>query len=220
MKLNKLFKKIREEMGLSQEAMSVRLGVSRSLVTQMEKETKNISDKTVTKLYELFPIYKKKIDEALLQDKVEEAKELSENNLSEYISESKIKANDIKFPVYNFVLKSDGFIDKNKFVMEEYLIPTKLKKYKNMYGLKIEGENEKYNLSDKQVLIIGFINVKWEELNEKTVVVEIDGKTYAKLVKFENYEPFLFNYNDTYPPIKITNEIKLIGVVALSFIEF
>ena len=224
MNLNKLLKQIREENEMSQEAMGKRLGVSKSLITQMEGETKNISDKTITKLYDLFPLYKKKIDEALLLDKVGKVKELSENIseniLSKYIKETKIKGEEVKIPVYDFIIKSDGLIDKNKFEMEEFLLPTKLKNYKNIFALKINGENEKHNLEDNQILIIRPSDTKWEELDEKLVVVQYNEKMFAKLVKFENYKPFLYNLNTTYPPIEIDEDISLIGTVAFSIIEF
>ena len=224
MNLNKLLKKIREENEMSQEAMGKRLGVSKSLITQMEGETKNISDKTITKLYDLFPLYKKKIDEALLQDKVGKVKELSENisenTLSKFIKEVKIKGEEVKIPVYNFIIKSDGLIDKNKFEMEEFLLPTKLKNYKNIFALKINGENEKHNLEDNQVLIIRPSNTKWEELDGKLVVIQYNEEMFAKLVKFEDYKPFLYNLNTTYPPIEIDKDISLIGTVAFSIIEF
>ncbi len=52
-----LLKKIREEYGYSVYEMGEKLGVSQTQVNQLENGNKNITEKYITKVCEVFPTY-------------------------------------------------------------------------------------------------------------------------------------------------------------------
>ena len=54
----------------------------------------------------------------------------------------------------------------------------------------------------------------YEELNNENIIVEVNGERYIKCLRFEDYKPYLYSYNQVYSPIEMNgnDEIKIIGV--------
>ena len=219
MKLSELLKRMREETGLTQADLRARLNVSKSLVSQMEAGTKNISKTTIDKLYKLFPEYKLEIDKAITEDKLSSIKEITskEPNISELMQIIESESYNIK--VYNLDISKDGEINLNsKYDKEEIVIPAKARKYKNLFGIRIHGNGTR--VEDQELLVIHpESKFEWERLNDKIVYVEINKKKYVKQLKYENYKPYLFNFNDVYPPIEVSENVKLLGIMVYSIKE-
>ena len=212
MGLPELLKKMRNEKNMSLEKLGELLGVSRTFINQIELGNKKLSKMTYNGLIKIFPTYKEEIDKAIKEDEIKKIpKEIMENLLKE------VKSIEYKVNIYKFDTAEDGLLNLEEFEIKELVLPAELKKEKRLFGLRVQGS--KGNLENNDLLVVKAINQSWDKLNEKIVVVEINKKRYAKLLKYNNYEPYLYNYNDIYSPIQVTQEVKLIGVVCFALRE-
>ena len=59
-----------------------------------------------------------------------------------------------------------------------------------------------------------------EEMNNKKIVVEVGNEKLLRIVKFENYKPYLYSLNEVYPPIEVTPDITCIGSIIYLLREF
>ena len=197
---------------MSLEKLGELLGVSRTFVNQIELGNKKLPKATYDGLIKIFPTYKTEIDKAIKEDEIKKIpKEVLENLLKE------VEITEHKINIYKFDIAENGLLNLDEFEIKELVLPVELKKEKKLFGLRVQGNTG--NLGNNDLLVVKPTNISWEKLNEKIVVVEINKKRYAKLLKYDNYEPYLYNYNSIYSPIKVTQEIKLIGVVDFALRE-
>ncbi len=240
MKSSELLKKIREDNKLSQKQLADMLGVSKSLVAQTEIETKGLSKNTIDKLKELFPDYSDDIDNAVIEDKAIKVADMAKTipfkhlrnalahgadiNLEAYLAElnevgSYISSDNYSIKVYNLEVSTNGGINLNsKSDNEEIVLPAKMRKYKNLFGVRIQGDGTR--VENQELLVMNpDSKLGWEKLNDKIVFVEINKKKYIKHVKYDNYKPYLYSFNNIHPPVEVTEDVKLLGVMAYSIRE-
>ncbi len=211
MEAKDLLKKIREEYGYSVYEMGEKIGFSQTQVNQTENGDKNITEKYILKVCEAFPTYKKSLMRSFYFDQIKKLKE----KLPEGLEIMKAENFEIEMPLY-IASAGTGLLTQNE---EEKTIkltlPPEVIRIKNIFSIIVHGDSMLPEYRDEDVLVINPNYPSYEELAGKDVVIEMNGERYIKHLKFKNYEPFLFSYNEIYAPIPCCDSdvIKILGVV-------
>ena len=169
-----------------------------------------------------FKTIKPEILKALSQIYMLNIKEMYElaGILDDFMTITDIEGADFKIPIYEFITSGNGEIKEEEFEMEEVYLPNKFREISGLYGINVNGINMEPKFEDGTILVMNPSCIEWEELNEKVVVVEIEGKKYVRQLKYKDYVPYLFSYNEVYRPIKVTDDVKCMGFVIFSIFEF
>lgn len=131
-----------------------------------------------------------------------------------------IEIDDQKLYIYGFASAGNGYLDLNDYEVMEISLPKNMRHRNGLFGIKVHGESMEPEFFDNDILILDPACPEWKELNNKVIVVDLNGERYVKLLKYYNDgRAYLFSYNEVYPPIPITesDNIKCIGKVIYSF---
>ncbi len=206
-----LLKKIREEYGYSVYEMGEKLGVSQTQVNQLENGNKNITEKYITKVCEVFPTYKRQLMKSFYLGQLKKIRE----KIPEGIEILKTENIETELPLY---IASAG---TGLLVMDEdektikLTLPPEIVKIKNIFSVIVHGDSMLPEYRDRDVLILDPNFSTYEELADQDVVIQKNGERYIKQLRFKNFEPYLYSYNEIYPPIPCCeeDEVKILGVV-------
>lgn len=131
-----------------------------------------------------------------------------------------IEIDDQKLYIYGFASAGNGYLDLNDYEVMEVSLPKNIRHRNGLFGIKVHGESMEPEFFDNDILILDPMCPEWKELNNKVIVVDLNGERYVKLLKYYNDgRAYLFSYNEVYPPIPLTENdyIKCIGKVIYSF---
>ncbi|MCP1226531.1 LexA family transcriptional regulator [Sebaldella sp. S0638] len=206
-----LLKKIREEYGYSVYEMGEKLGVSQTQVNQLENGNKNITEKYIMKVCEVFPTYKKQLMKSFYLGQLKKIRE----KIPEGIEILKTENIEAELPLY-IASAGTGLLamDEDEKTIK-LTLPPEIVKIKNIFSVIVHGDSMLPEYRDRDVLILDPNFYTYVELADQDVVIQKNGERYIKQLRFKNFEPYLYSYNEIYPPIPCCeeDEVKILGVV-------
>ena len=194
------------------------MGFSHSYIDQIEKGRSKASKKFLEKAIEVFPHYKNKLLKEFFKEEMPGSiledikKELAKETQQEMQFE-KINLEVTRIPIYGIVSAGSGVYDMENVEFSEMILPKSMQGKGNLFGVKIHGDSMEPRFLDKDILILDDCVPSTEELHNKEVAIEINGERYIKLLKFEDFKPYLYSYSPAYAPIAINghDDIKILG---------
>ena len=217
MDLKELIKKIRIEKDYSVYDMADKLGYSHGLINQLELGNKNVTEKFLNKMIEVFPLYESQLKEQYYMEKI---KDLPEEILKK-LKIGDVKANstdmkDYRFATYNFQTDGNGEINFSDYKETVHTLKHEIGKTIENSGIVIRITGDYLIPSFFNDDIVVFLKASfenWQKLDNKIIMVEIEKKSYIKKVIFENGEPYLHTFNERLYPKEKISEIKNIKYV-------
>ena len=205
MNINDLIKEIREKEGYSLQEMSEKVGFSKNFMHMVEKKDRNVSEKLLNKMVEKFPLYQKKLLLTYYNEKLPK-------NLIDKIASGEAKIVDHKefqYDMYLFDTSSEGELNLENIMQVEFTFEINYgESIKNeCIIVKIKGENMKPYFFEGDIIAFMKSEFKnWQSLDNKIVLVEIEGILYIKKLIFDSGEAYLHTFNErVYPPVKLSS---------------
>ena len=201
-KVGDFLREIRESKGYSMNQVEVYTGIQRSEIKKIEEGAKK----------KINPLYLKELAKFYNIDLLELFR------LVGYTEEFEKKSKDREFKVYDFITDSNGEI--NKEIFEKKIIPLSNERgeqiSKNGYVIKIVGDKMRPYFYDND--LIAFLKMEfenWQKLDNKIIMVEINGKYFIKKLIFENGTPYLYTFNERLYPKESINDLKNLKFIAI-----
>ena len=204
-KLRNLIMSKRLEKGYSREKVSELLKLqgieyNESSITRYENgTTKNIKIEILNGMCEVLNLDKTKM------------LELAGFSKDIIVYESSV--NEMKIKVYGFASAGSGVLSNSDVEEIEILVPEKYKKRNDIFGIKVKGNSMEPEFLNGDILLLDSNIPPAQELNRRVVVVDLNGERFVKQLRYIEYKPFLFSYNEAYPPMPINgnDDAKLVG---------
>lgn len=214
MEIRSLLKKIREEHNYSVARMGEIIGAAGSLVNQIETGRRNVTEKYINKVIKAFPVYGKEVMESFYLGKVKEiTKEIKDREIP--LKNIKVDISEVEIPLFTASAGNGLLVMDEEEETIKLTLPREIQKIKNIFAIRVSGDSMLPEYRPNDILIADPNMVcNYEDLNNENVIVEVNDERYIKCLKFEDYMPYLYSYNQVYAPIKIngSDEIKIIGV--------
>ena len=131
-----------------------------------------------------------------------------------------LEVEDQSLYIYGFASAGNGYLDLTDYEVMEVSLPKDIRYKKGLFGIKVHGESMEPEFFDNDILILDPVCPEWKELNNKVLVIDLNGERFVKLLKYyEDGRAYLFSYNEIYPPIQINedDDLKCVGKVIYSF---
>ncbi|MGL5901346.1 MAG: helix-turn-helix domain-containing protein [Cetobacterium sp.] len=207
MDFGEVLRTIRVEEKDSYRSLSQKTGITYSYFDKIERGVSPVNTKILEALIKVYPNRKEELVKAYCETKIPK---FVYDTIRDSISAdgtTSMQRKEIK--IFTVLSNSDGIL------LPEYKLremSTTVNINKNDFCVEVLG-NEMDGFFEGDILLVEKTDKPWQLLNNKIVVITVDGKKYIKRVNIKDYKPVFESINGLYEPFVFDEKMKLVGIV-------
>lgn len=201
MSFGKTFKEIRLKNNDSLRGLGEKIDISFSYIDQIEKGLRPINKDILEKFIKVYPLYKKQLEKAYLDEIMPESLKGSTFNMEEQ------KVNTVILPVYGKASAGNGYINLDQ---EIYYFPIKKGNFSDRsFLVEINGNSMEPTLEDGDYALVDPDNIDY--VKNKIYVVTYNDESFIKRMIIDNKSKIIMLKSDNpeYEDILITKDIQV-----------
>lgn len=200
MSFGKTFKEIRLKNNDSLRGLGEKIDISFSYIDQIEKGLRPINKDILEKFIKVYPLYKKQLEKAYLDEIMPESLKGSTFNMEEQ------KVNTVILPVYGKASAGNGYINLDQ---EIYYFPIKKGNFSDRsFLVEINGNSMEPTLEDGDYALVDPDNIDY--VKNKIYVVTYNDESFIKRMVIDNKSKIIMLKSDNpeYEDILITKDMQ------------
>ena len=201
MSFGKTFKEIRLKNNDSLRGLGEKIDISFSYIDQIEKGLRPINKDILEKFIKVYPLYKKQLEKAYLDEIMPESLKGSTFNMEEQ------KVNTVILPVYGKASAGNGYINLDQ---EIYYFPIKKGNFSDRsFLVEINGNSMEPTLEDGDYALVDPDNIDY--VKNKIYVVTYNDESFIKRMVMDAKSKIVMLKSDNpeYEDILITKDMQL-----------
>lgn len=201
MSFGKTFKEIRLKNNDSLRGLGEKIDISFSYIDQIEKGLRPINKDILEKFIKVYPLYKKQLEKAYLDEIMPESLKGSTFNMEEQ------KVNTVILPVYGKASAGNGYINLDQ---EIYYFPIKKGNFSDRsFLVEINGNSMEPTLEDGDYALVDPDNIDY--VKNKIYVVTYNDESFIKRMVIDNKSKIIMLKSDNpeYEDILITKDMQV-----------
>ena len=201
MSFGKTFKEIRLKNNDSLRGLGEKIDISFSYIDQIEKGLRPINKDILEKFIKVYPLYKKQLEKAYLDEIMPESLKGSTFNMEEQ------KVNTVILPVYGKASAGNGYINLDQ---EIYYFPIKKGDFSDRsFLVEINGNSMEPTLEDGDYALVDPDNIDY--VKNKIYVVTYNDESFIKrmVIDIKSKIIMLKSDNPEYEDILITKDMQI-----------
>lgn len=212
MTFGEILRKIRIEEKDSYKKLGEKTGITYSYFDKIERGISPINAKILEALINVYPNRKEELIKAYCDSTIPSF--VMSSITSEITrSDERISLTKNKIKIFTVLSNTDGLLLPD-YEVEEMMTTVELNE-KNNFAIRISGDEIPEFYDGDTVLVEKAETEMWQVLNQKIVVIQINGKDYIKKIIIKDYKPYFYSLNELYEPIDLEkNDVKLVGIIS------
>lgn len=201
MSFGKTFKEIRLKNNDSLRGLGEKIDISFSYIDQIEKGLRPINKDILEKFIKVYPLYKKQLEKAYLDEIMPESLKGSTFNMEEQ------KVNTVILPVYGKASAGNGYINLDQ---EIYYFPIKKGNFSDRsFLVEINGNSMEPTLEDGDYALVDPDNIDY--VKNKIYVVTYNDESFIKRMVVDDKSKIVMlkSNNPEYEDILITKDMQV-----------
>lgn len=200
MSFGKILKEIRLENGDSLQRLSEKTGIVFTYIDKIEKALRPINKDNLEKFIKAYPLYKKKLEKAYLDEMLPESLKKDSFKLSKAI------VNTVNLPVYGKASAGNGYINLEN---EIYFLPIKKGKFSELsFLVEIHGDSMQPTLKEGDFVLVDPSNNDY--VKNKIYVITYNYETFIKRIVIDEKSGIIILKSDNpeYDDILINKDMQ------------
>lgn len=201
MAFGEIFKEIRLKNNDSLRGLGEKIDISFSYIDQIEKGLRPINKDILEKFIKVYPLYKKQLEKAYLDEIMPESLKGSTFNMEEQ------KVNTVILPVYGKASAGNGYINLDR---EIYYFPIKKGNFSDRsFLVEINGNSMEPTLEDGDYALVDPDNIEY--VKNKIYVVTYNDESFIKRMVIDTKSKIVMLKSDNpeYEDILITKDMQV-----------